>query len=83
MEMLSISCKASDREGCDEVLRQKGKLMWHEELYPGEFGELRDCDVLRKETIGEALPAVISNFELDFRTIKLPDQIPNRETLQV
>ena len=60
---------------------QVNQLNWSDELYPGEFDHLRNCDLYCEETCEPVLPR-LRGGESDTVTLKV-DKLPNSEVLQV
>ncbi|XVF49995.1 hypothetical protein PTKIN_Ptkin04bG0060000 [Pterospermum kingtungense] len=71
LELLSVSCEVS----------QAKHLCWSDELYLGEFGDLKACNLYSEET-SEPVHPRLKNGKSDMPTFQCNRQ-PNHEILQV
>ncbi|CAK7352928.1 unnamed protein product [Dovyalis caffra] len=70
VELFTISCEAP----------QVNEFCWLNELYPGEFDDLRICNLYSKDTSGPVTPRLMEG-KSDMPTLKFNSQ-PNHENLQ-
>ncbi|XWS47943.1 hypothetical protein CRYUN_Cryun13aG0029400 [Craigia yunnanensis] len=71
LELLSVSCEVS----------QANQFCWSDELYPGEFSDLKVCSLYSEETSDPFHPR-LKDFKSDMSTFQCNRQ-PDHEILQV
>lgn len=71
VELFTISCEALE----------VNEFCWLNELYPGEFDDLRKCNLFSEDTCGPVPPRLMEG-KSDMPPLKFNSQ-PNHENLQV